>query len=186
MGAGLAVVGTAIGLKKIDYDRIMSVAMLSAAFFVASLIHVPIGPANVHLVLNGLLGVILGWAAFPSILVALALQAVLFQFGGVTVLGVNCVTMAAPAVFCLYLFRPLLARGIGSRFISAFMCGFVAVLLSAVLTAGALALSGEAFVGAARMLVLAHLPIMVVEGIITGFAYTFLARVKPEALTLPS
>ncbi len=32
VGAGLTVVGTAIGLKKIDYDRIMTVAILSAAF----------------------------------------------------------------------------------------------------------------------------------------------------------
>ena len=30
---------------------------------------------------------ILGWAAFPAFLVALFLQAVLFQFGGLTTLG---------------------------------------------------------------------------------------------------
>lgn len=182
-GAALSVAGTAIGLKKIDYDRVMTVAILSAAFFIASLVHVPIGPANAHLVMSGLLGVVLGWAAFPSILVALVLQAVLFQFGGLTVLGLNCFTMAAPAVLCFYVFRPLLARGTGSRFAAAFACGFIAILLSAVLTAGALALSGEAFAGAAKMLLAAHLPVMVVEGIITGFAYTFLAKVKPEALT---
>ena len=43
-GGALAAVGTAIGLKKLDYDRIAQAAILSAAFFVASLIHVPIGP----------------------------------------------------------------------------------------------------------------------------------------------
>lgn len=183
-GAGLAVVGTAIGLKKIDYDQIMSVAIMSAAFFIASLIHVPIGPANGHLVLGGLLGVVLGWAAFPSILVALVLQAVLFQFGGLTVLGLNTFTMAAPAVLCFYVFRPRFMQGNGSRFAAAFCCGFVAMLLSAVLTAFALALSGDAFVEAARVLFYAHLPIMVVEGVITGFAYTFLAKVKPEVLAV--
>ena len=183
-GAMLGVACTAIGLKRIDYDRIVAVAILSAAFFIASLVHVPIGPANAHLVLNGLLGVVLGWAAFPSILVALLLQAVLFQFGGLTVLGVNCFTMAAPAVLCWYLFRPLLARGSGSKFVAAFACGFLAMCLSAVLTAGALALSGDAFLGVAKVILLAHLPIMVVEGIITGFAYTFLAKVKPEALAV--
>jgi len=181
-GAALSVAGTAIGLKKIDYDHIMTVAILSAAFFIASLVHVPIGPANAHLILSGLLGVVLGWAAFPSILVALLLQAVLFQFGGLTVLGLNCFTMAAPAVLCFYVFRPLLNKGNGSRFAAAFACGFAAILISAVLTAGALALSGEAFAGAAKLLLVAHLPVMVVEGVITGFAYTFLAKVKPEAL----
>ncbi len=181
-GAGLSVVGTAIGLKKIDYDQIMTVAILSAAFFIASLVHVPVGPGNAHLVLSGLLGVILGWAAFPSILVALVLQAVLFQFGGLSVLGLNTFTMAAPAVLCFYVFRPLLQKGSGSKFAAAFACGFMAMLLSATLTAGALALSGEAFVSAAKVLLVAHLPVMVIEGVITGFAYTFLAKVKPEAL----
>lgn len=33
---------------------------MTAAFFVASLIHVPIGPTSVHLLLNGLLGVVVG------------------------------------------------------------------------------------------------------------------------------
>lgn len=185
-GAGLAAVGTAIGLKKIDYDQIMTVAMLSAAFFIASLVHVPIGPANAHLVLSGLLGVILGWAAFPSILVALLLQAVLFQFGGLTVLGLNTFTMAAPAVLCFYLFRPLLRKGSGSRFAAAFCVGALAILLSALFTATALALSGEAFENAAKALLIAHVPVMIIEGIITGFAYTFLAKVKPEALAATS
>jgi len=183
-GAGLAVLGTTIGLKKIDYDQIMTVAILSAAFFIASLVHVPIGPANAHLILGGLLGVVLGWAAFPSILVALLLQSVLFQFGGLTVLGLNTFNMAAPAVLCFYVFRPMLAKGNGSRFAAAFGCGFLAMLLSALLTAMSLALSGEAFENAARVLFYAHLPLMVVEGVITGFAYTFLAKVKPEALAV--
>ncbi|MFH1913846.1 MAG: cobalt transporter CbiM [Pseudomonadota bacterium] len=184
-GAALAVIGTAIGLRKTDHDRIMTVALLSAAFFIASLVHVPIGPASAHLVLNGLLGVMLGWAAFPSILVALLLQAVLFQYGGLTTLGVNTFNMAAPAVLCFFVFRPLLARGANFRFAGAFACGFLAVLLSALLTAASLALSGDAFIHAAAALFTAHVPVMVMEGAITGFAYTFLAKVKPEALAAP-
>jgi cobalt/nickel transport system permease protein len=179
-GAALTVVGTAVGLRRMDYDRIMGVAILSAAFFVASLVHVPVGPSSAHLILNGLLGLVLGWAAFPSILVALLLQAVLFQYGGLTVLGLNTFTMAAPAVLCYYLFRPLLRNGKAA--VGAFLVGFCSVLLSALFAASALALSGEAFVPLAAGLVAAHIPIMVVEGFITMFAYSFLARVKPEVL----
>lgn len=72
-GAVLALAGTALGLRKLEYDRLVAVGILSAAFFVASLIHVPVGLSSAHLVLNGLVGVLLGWAAFPSILVALLL-----------------------------------------------------------------------------------------------------------------
>jgi cobalt/nickel transport system permease protein len=77
----LVAAGTAIGLKKIDYDHLGRVGILSATFFVASLVHVPIWPSSVHLILNGVVGLLLGWAAFPAILVALLLQAVFFQFG---------------------------------------------------------------------------------------------------------
>ena len=58
-GAVLAAAGIVIGLRKLDYDRLMTVAILAAAFFVGSLIHVPIGPSSVHLILNGLLGMLL-------------------------------------------------------------------------------------------------------------------------------
>jgi len=105
-GASFSAGGVCLGLKRMDYDRIPFVAILTSTFFVASLIHIPLGPSSVHLILNGLLGLILGWSAFPAILVALTLQAMLFQFGGLTVLGVNTFTMAFPAIFCYYIFAP--------------------------------------------------------------------------------
>ena len=54
-GAALTAAGCSIGLKKLDYDRIPQVAILTSAFLVASLIRVPIGPSSVHLVLIGLM-----------------------------------------------------------------------------------------------------------------------------------
>ena len=83
-GAIGAIACVAYGLKKIDHDKIPEAAILSSAFFVVSFINVPIGPSSVHLVLNGLMGLLLGWIAFPAILVALTFQAILFQFGGIT------------------------------------------------------------------------------------------------------
>ena len=59
---------------------------------------------SAHLVLNGLLGALLGFVAFPAITVALLLQALLFQYGGILVLGVNTATMALPPILCYYLF----------------------------------------------------------------------------------
>jgi cobalt/nickel transport system permease protein len=137
--------GDGPGLRRLDHDRLMTVAILSAAFFVASLIHVPVGPASAHLILNGLLGAMLGLAAFPAILVALTLQAVLFQFGGLTVLGVNTFTMAFSAAACGWAFRPLLARGGRAGGVGAFLCGALGVGLAGLFTACALALSGEGF-----------------------------------------
>ncbi|MGB8991186.1 MAG: cobalt transporter CbiM [Desulfobaccales bacterium] len=181
-GAALTVVGTAIGLKKIDYEAIPRVAILSAAFFVASLIHVPVGPVGVHLVLNGLMGLLLGWMAVPAILIALFLQALLFQFGGLTVLGVNTVTMAAPAVICFYAYRGLLRRPGTAAATGAFACGVTGILLSGLLVAAALITTGQAFFQVAELVLLAHIPIMIIEGIMTLFIFLFLTKVRPEML----
>lgn len=181
-GAGLAVLGTAIGLKKLDYEAIPRVAILSAAFFVASLIRVPVGPVGLHLVLNGLMGLLLGWVAVPAILIALFLQALLFQFGGLTVLGVNTAIMAAPAVFCFYAYRGLLRRPGTPASVGAFACGATGILLSGLLVAAALITTGQAFLQVAELVLLAHIPVMIVEGVITLFIFLFLKKVRPEML----
>lgn len=187
-GAVLALGGTALGLRKLEYDRLVAVGILSAAFFVASLIHVPVGLSSAHLVLNGLVGVLLGWAAFPSILVALLLQALLFQFGGITVLGVNVFTMGFAAVISWYVFRAIcyLCPGMKGVRVAAFMGGALGVALAAVLTALALAFTDEGFWLAARLLLLAHLPVMLVEGLVTMFTVSFIMRVRPELLGMAS
>ena len=176
-GMALTAVGTAIGLKKLDYDHIARAGMLSAAFFVASLIHVPVGPSNVHLILNGIVGLLLGWAAFPVILVALILQAVLFQF------GVNTIIMALPAVFSYMAFRPLITRTNPVAMIGAFACGFLSVFLGAVLVGLGLFFTEENFLQVAGIVVAAHLPVMVIEGTITALCVAFLKKVQSELLT---
>ncbi|GBC62374.1 cobalamin biosynthesis protein CbiM [Desulfonema ishimotonii] len=182
-GIALAIAGTAIGLKKLDYDRIPKAAILSSAFFVASLIHVPIGPSSVHLILNGIVGLLLGWAAFPAILVALLLQGILFQFGGITTLGVNTVIMALPAVICYGLFGGLIHhRNAVMATCAAFVCGALSVFLSGLIVALSLMFTGEGFSEVATAVVIAHLPVMIIEGVISAFCIRFLKKVQPEML----
>jgi cobalt/nickel transport system permease protein len=183
-GAAVAAAGTAAGLKRLEFDKIPETALLTAAFFVASLVHLPVGPGSVHLVMNGVVGLLLGWTAFPAILTALLLQAVLFQFGGLTVLGVNTVIMAAPAVGCHYLFRRTLYKGSRTAAAGAFFCGFTAVLLSVFLMSACLVATTPAFFKAAGLAAAFNLPVMVVEGVITAFLVSFLKKVQPEALPL--
>lgn len=183
-GGALTVIGTTIGLKKLDYDRIMSVAILSSAFFVASLVHVPLGPGSVHLLLNGLMGLILGWACFPAILVALFLQAVLFQFGGIIVLGVNTFNMAAPALLCFCLLRSRLSTPGFKGAAAAYVGGFFSVFLSALCVALSLAFTDEGFIKTAEIVVVTNFPIMIIEGFVTMFIVSFLARVQPEILRM--
>jgi len=181
-GAVLAVAGTAVGLKSLDYDRIAQAGILSASFFVASLIHVPVGPSSIHLILNGIVGLLLGWAAFPAILVALTLQAVFFQYGGITTLGVNTVLMALPAVVCYLFFKPLIWKKPAFSFFAAFLVGCLSIVLSGLLVGLFLIFTEESFLEVAFMVVLAHIPIMIIEGLITAFCVGFLKKVQPDLL----
>ena len=186
-GAVLTIAGLARGLRSVDLETVPRVGMMSAALFVASLVHVPIGVVSAHLILNGLGGLLLGWAVLPAAFVALLLQAILFQFGGLTTLGVNTAAMALPAVAAFLLF----GRGLHSRgawgYAAPFLAGALAVALSGLLVAAALFLSDDtAFTKAALAVLLAHLPIMVIEGVICAFCVAFLRAVKPQMLPYAS
>jgi cobalt/nickel transport system permease protein len=182
-GAVLAAGGLYFGLRRLEPEQLPKTALMAAVFFIASLIHVPIGPVSAHLILNGLIGLLLGWAAIPAIFTALALQAILFQFGGLIVLGLNTVNMGLPAVLCFYLFGGLAASARRPvALFGGFATGFVSVLLSALLTSCSLALAGERFISSAEALFASHLPIMFVEGLVTSLAVVFLAQVRPAML----
>ncbi len=185
-GAVLAAGGTALGLWRLDYPRIPRAAVLSAAFFAISTIHVPIGPTSEHLLLTGLMGLVLGWVAFPAILVALVLQAVMFSFGGPTTLGVNTLIMAVPAVACHYLFRRAVrAPSETLVFAAGAAAGATAILLGGLLSAAALGAAGSQFQPFGLAMFLAHVPLAVVEGFVTGSVVVLLRKVRPELLGAP-
>ena len=173
-----------VAIRRLDYDRVPQAAVLSAVFFVASLVHIPIGPTSVHPLLGGLMGLVLGWAAVPAITIALLLQAVFFGFGGLTVLGVNVLDMALPALLIAVLLRPLLHRETRPRvvFVLGALAGGVAVVLTTVLVCAALALSGSEYVPALGMVMISYGPLALVEAVVTGAAVVLLRRVKPETL----
>jgi cobalt/nickel transport system permease protein len=180
-------VGVAYGLKKIDDECIPKAAMLAAVFFVASLIHVPIGPASSHLLLNGLMGLLIGWAAFPAILIGLLLQAVFFGFGGVTSLGANVFNMGLPAILTYLLFASQMTPAASQKKVFGLAClaGAFSILLTCLCGSLTLLASGKEFMTAVTAIVLAHLPIMVIEGFVTGFVMVFLYKVRPELLVRP-
>jgi cobalt/nickel transport system permease protein len=175
--------GMALGLRALKQRDIPRASILSAVFFVASLIHVPIGPSSAHLVLNGLIGVIMGWASFPIIFMGLLLQGLLLNFGGVTTLGVNTFNMAAPAVVFGTLLRPMVksSRG-GLNYLAGFLGGGLPVLASAILVALSLYLSGDHFLVVAWEVIIGNLPIIVIESFVVMYCVRFLKKVRPEIL----
>lgn len=183
-GWAVAATAVAVALRKLDDQSIPRTAILSATFFVASLISIPVGPSSVHLLLAGLMGLTIGILTIPAVLVGLLLQTLLFGIGGLSTLGINTINIALPGVVLGALFAPVIARSEPSR---AVLWGGLCGALSAALTGGgvvlALMLSASAYLPAAKIIMTTYLPLMAGEAVITGFAIGFLKRVKPDLLS---
>ena len=172
-------------------ENIPKASLLTAAFFVVSWIHIPVPPTSVHLVLNGLLGAVLGYYAFLAILIGLFFQAVMFQHGGLTTLGVNAIIMGVPALLSYYIFRLRNIGGEGGRIktgIFGFLAGFVAIAVSVSIFVPVLIYfipSGFDVAterAAVLTLAVAHVPLMFIEGAFTTVVAVFLHRVRPKLL----
>lgn len=184
IGSGvLTAAGVALGLRRLDDRMIPKAALLSAVFFAGSLIAVPMGPSSVHLLFAGLMGLMLGLAAFPALLVALTLQTLLFGFGGLTTLGANTLNIALPGVVAALLVGPLVRSGRpGPALVGGALCGALAVLGTGLMVAGSLWLSAPEFAPVARVMLVTYLPLALGEAAVTAAAIGFLLKVQPDAV----
>ncbi len=180
--------GVGFGLHRLDFERVPRVGLLASAFFVASFVHVNIGPVSAHLLLNGLVGLLLGWAAFPALGAALLLQAVLLAYGGLTAWGANLLTMAVPAVLCHLLCSRACRSGTSSRHAFGWgaLGGGLSVVLSCLLMAAALHLSDpRGYSAVVKGVLIVHIPVVAIEAVAVGAAAAFLRQVRPELLEPP-
>jgi len=182
--AGLTTVGAACllaySLKGTKEEEIPKISLLSGAFFVASLINIPVGPTSVHPLLGGFLGLILGRRAPIAIFVGLILQALLFQHGGISTFGANMLLMSLPALFVYWLFT--YAKRL-SMFWKGALSGFISIGIAVLLLSALLLLSdnryGEGTFSVIQMVFLAYLPLALLEGVLTGFAIKHLYSMRP-------
>lgn len=171
-------------LRSIKAEEIPKISLITAALFVASLVHFPIGPTSVHLILNGLAGILLGRRAFASVFVAVTLQALFFQHGGLTSLGVNALNIGLPALLAWQIFEYRTQLDSPRReTIFGAMAGGLAVLASVLMVSLELLTMGEAFKEISVLVIGVHLPVIVLESVVAGATAGFLARVMPEMLT---
>lgn len=183
VGGLAAVAALTFSLRALDDRQIPRVAILSASFFAISLFSIPIGPTSIHLLLGGLMGLILGPAIFPAIFAALLLQAMMFGFGGLTTLGINTVNIALPAALLGLAFRPAVARAsVSTAAILATICSVLCVVVTGLLVALSLLFSSSDYAVSAKAMIVTYVPLMIIEGLITGSCITFLKKVKPELL----
>ena len=193
LGALGTLVVLSYGLKKLDTDKIPQTAMLAAVFFISSMITFPVGPSSIHLLFNGLMGLMLGWAAVPAIFVALIPQLMFFGYGGLLVLGVNTFNMALPAIVVALCLRPLLLShlahgGANSRryaMIIGAIAGATGIALTTLLLGASLVLSGQEFAPMMKVILATNIPLMIIEGAVTAVVVSFLVRTSPSAFYTP-
>jgi cobalt/nickel transport system permease protein len=184
-GFAVSVSVAAWSVRKTNPEDLPKVAVVTSAFFVASLIHVPFGPTSVHLLLPGLVGILLGRSAFISITLGIVLQSVLFQFGGITAIGANAAMMGIPALAAGWLFRCLRGGTPYRHVLAGALAGGIGIVLAVLILALLLVTGGEDFFGVAKIAMYAHLPVLVIEAAVSAFAVSFLYKVKPDLLGVP-
>ena len=197
-GYGFTSLITWYSLRKINrlpnpQASIPKASLLTATFFVASSIHIPMPIGSVHLVLNGLLGAVLGYYAFPAILIGLFFQGIMFGHGGITTLGINAIIMGIPAIFAYQIFqlRHILGNKIRDNLsmkIFGFIAGataigvssliFFSIIITNIPSGFNVSLEQKAIYG----LMISHIPLMGIEGILTAMIISFMHRVMPELL----
>jgi cobalt/nickel transport system permease protein len=180
-GWGIAAGGLALGLKKTKTEDLPRCAMVSGMLFLASLVHVPLGPSSIHLTLLGLAGILLGPRVVPALFTALLLQGLLFQFGGLLSLGVNTAVMGTAALSACGIYRVFPKK---LRFTAAVIAGFLAVITGSILVIISLSLSSMNLMSVAALIFAANLPLAAVEGLVTGSIVIFLAKACPRAINL--
>lgn len=186
LAAGFAATAliAAATMRRMDLEEIPKISVITAVFFIASLIKFPVGPSSVHLILNGLAGVVLGWRAFPAVMLGIVLQTLLFGHGGVSVIGVNSVMLGGGALVAYLVWQLRLRVNMPKReVIFGALAGASGIISSGIVLAAALLTTGDAFVATAGYVLAAHVPIMVIEAAVVGTCAGFLARVKPEILS---
>ncbi|WP_295152937.1 cobalt transporter CbiM [Campylobacter sp.] len=178
--AGWAVTAPAVAaiLWRVRQSEIPRIACFSALFFVASFVHLPVGVSSMHLMLSGLVGAFLGSRAILAIFVALFLQGVFFGFGGLSVLGVNTTVIGFPAVLGGLFAAAAKAQELKARTqkIYLFLAGLVPIVCSMLLLDLVLFISGREFFAIATLISLEGAALAVLEGIITLFALSFIAK----------
>lgn len=183
IGWAIALPTLAISVRRLRTDQVGTYGVISAAFFAGSTIHVPVGPFSMHLMLSGIAGLLLGWGALTIVTVGLLLQALLIGFGGLAVLGVNISIMALPGAIMGTLGRywikqasPKKRPWIGS------IIGGGTILISAILLYTTLSTTNTALMPLAKLVFLGHIPIAIIEGVISFWLVHFLQKVKPSLL----
>lgn len=168
-------------LKQLDHNTITLAAVCSAMFFISSFIHIPFGVTQIHLILLGVIGILLGLYSFVSIFIALLLQALLLGYGGIASIGVNLFIMAMPAFLIYHLYHTNIFQQFNQK-LQFFLVGFLGTFFATLFLTLILYFSKEEYEYAALSIMGVNIITMLIEGFVGMFLLLFIQKTYPQIL----
>ncbi len=188
-GLMVALVGFALRRTRdlLGDRQIPLMGILAAFIFAAQMINFPVaGGTSGHLLGGALAAILLGpWAAVLVMTSVIAVQALIFQDGGLLALGFNVFNMGIIAIFVGYAVYQWIRSALGQTrtgsLVGAAVGAWVAVEAAAVATALELSLSGTTSLSVTLPAMFGvHALIGIGEALITVGALAFLQQTRPD------
>jgi cobalt/nickel transport system permease protein len=187
-GITAAVLAVAISRtnKNLGERQVPLMGVMAAFIFAAQMINFPVaGGTSGHLLGGALAGITLGpWAGMLVMTAVIAVQGLLFQDGGLLVMGANILNMGLITVAVGYgLYRSVVGRPTGTKLAVAGVAAWLSVMAGALATSLELWLSGTAKLNiVVPAMLTVHALIGLGEALITVAALSFIFRTRPDLL----
>lgn len=185
----LTVVCLAVAVRQVgglSEKQIPLMGVMAAFIFAVQMLNFPVlGGTSGHLLGGALAALLLGpWAGMLVMACVVALQALLFQDGGLLALGANIFNMGiATAAVGFFVGMPLL-RAFGGKpwglIVAGFLAAWLSVMVAATLTSLQLVLSGVPAGIVFPAMLFVHTFIGIGEGLITVAALAFIVSTRPD------
>lgn len=185
----LTIAALALAVRRVgalDERQVPMMGVMAAFIFAAQMLNFPVlGGTSGHLLGGALAALLLGpWASMLVMACVVALQALLFQDGGLLAMGANIFNMGVVTTAVGYwLGMPLLRLLGGGRrglIAAGFAAGWLSMMAAAALTSLQLVLSGLPAAAVFPAMLIVHAAIGVGEGLITVAALAFIAGARPD------
>ena len=169
--------------KSLGEKQVPLMGVMAAFIFAAQMINFPVaGGTSGHLLGGALAAIVLGpWAAMVVMTAVIAVQSLLFQDGGLLVMGANILNMGLlTSVIGYGLYRAVLGRSRRVKLVVAGFAAWLSVMAGALATALQLWLSGTSNLQTVMLAMLGvHALIGIGEALITVAALTFILQTRP-------
>jgi cobalt/nickel transport system permease protein len=173
--------------KSLGEKQVPLMGIMAAFIFAAQMINFPVaGGTSGHLLGGALAAIVLGpWAAMLVMTAVIAVQGLLFQDGGLLVMGANIFNMGLLTAAIGYgLYRSVMNKSTGTKLAVAGVAAWLSVMAGALATSLQLWLSGTSNLQTVAIAMLSvHALIGIGEALITVAALSFIFRTRPDLVS---